>query len=63
MRASIPSRTYASHVALVSSIHAPSSYLKEERCDNLTKDDDDFDFSFEVNVSIVEYRDKVVGFS
>jgi len=39
MRVSIPPRRYASHVALVSSIHEPSSYLEEERCEALMECD------------------------
>jgi hypothetical protein len=34
----IPSRRYASHIALVSSINEPSSCLEEERCDTLMED-------------------------
>jgi len=34
MRASVPLRRYASHVALVSSIRETSSCIEEERCDD-----------------------------
>jgi hypothetical protein len=55
---SIPLRRYASHIALVSSIHEPSSYLEERRCDTY-----DVDSGVATNVSIAEYKDRVDGFS
>jgi hypothetical protein len=63
VRVSIPPRRYASHIALVSSICEPSSCLEEERCDTLMEDDVGIDSMFVVDGSIVEYRDRVVGFS
>jgi hypothetical protein len=38
VRVSVPPRIYASHVALISSIHETSSYSLEERCDALMED-------------------------
>jgi hypothetical protein len=55
VRASVPPRRYASHVALVSSIHETSSCSLEERCDALMEDVE-IDSRVAVDGSIMEYR-------
>jgi hypothetical protein len=50
VRASVPPRRYASHVALVSSIHETSNCIEEERCD------DEIDFIHEPSSCSVEER-------
>jgi hypothetical protein len=59
---SISSRRYASHVALVSSIHEPSNCLEEERCDTWMEYDGGIDSKFSIDGSVVEYKGRLVGF-
>ena len=63
VRESIPPRRYASHIALVFSICEPSSSLEEESCDTLMEEDAKVSSSTTIDGRIVEYRDKVIGFS
>jgi hypothetical protein len=63
VRVSITPRRYARNVVLVSSIHMPSSFLKEDKYDTLMEDDTNIDSRFEINGNIVEYYGKVVRFS
>ena len=59
---SIPSRKYASHIILDSSICEPFRYLKDERCDTLMEDHANIDSKFIVDESIAKYMHRVVGF-
>lgn len=63
VRVSIPPRRYASHVALVSSIYMPFNCIEKERCDTLMEDDAEIDSRFVANGGIIEYKERVNGFS
>jgi hypothetical protein len=61
--ASIPPWKYVIHVALVSYICMNYSCPLEEGCDKLMEDDVEIDYRFGFDASIVEYGDRVGGFS
>ena len=63
MRVSINLRRYASHIALVSSMHEPSNCLEEERHDTLMEDNLKISSKFATNGILLEYNNRIVGFS
>jgi hypothetical protein len=63
VRESIPPKEYTHHVAFVSFIYMPFGCLEEERCDTLMEDDANIDSNVANYGNIIEYRDRVVGFS
>ena len=62
MRASAPSRRYASHVAFFSSIHEPSSCSLEGRCYTLMEDDVEMDSRFVVDGVLESTRRRLIDF-